>query len=85
MHPPLRTVPERINSDAQHDQREFDAHRPRWAVLSASPAVPALFGISHLNLIIFHVEYIQRAMLIANSTGIALVPIYHGWHDFPPS
>jgi hypothetical protein len=30
------------------------------------------------------VEYIQRAMLIANATGIALVSIYHRWHDLPP-
>jgi hypothetical protein len=68
----------------KHDQREFNAHRTGGAVLSACPAVPALVRISHLNLIVFHVEYIQRAMLIANATGIALVSIYHRRHDLPP-
>jgi hypothetical protein len=70
--------------NGKHAEPEFNAHSSRWAVLSASTAVPALTRISHLNLIIFHVENIQRAMLVANSTGIAFVSIYHRWHDLPP-
>lgn len=68
-------------SNAQHDQWKFHGHRPRWAVLPAYPAVPALVRISNLYHFIFHIKHIQRTMLVADSASITLIPINHRWHD----
>ncbi len=71
-------------SNGQHDQWKFHGHRPRWAVLPAYPAVPALVGISNLYHFIFHIKHIQRTMLVADSASITLIPINHWWHDITP-
>jgi len=67
--------------NGQHYEREFYGHCPGGTVLPAYPAVPALIRISNLNHVIYHVENIQRTMLVTYSTSITFISINHGRHD----
>ena len=70
-----RGAPHGTASDAQHDQGEIDAHRTGRAVLSTGPAVPAFGRVSHLDILAFHIEDIQRAVFVADSASVAFISI----------
>jgi hypothetical protein len=44
--------------------------------------MPAFQGVPNIDTIIFHINDIQRAMLVADATKITLIPINDWRHDF---
>jgi len=44
--------------------------------------MPALQGVPNIDTIIFHINDIQRTMLVADAAKIALVRINDWWHIF---
>ncbi len=68
----------------QHAHREFDRNCTRRAVLAAGPAVPAFIGVTNVQHIIFQVKHVQRAVLIADATGIAFLVIDYRRHGLTP-
>ena len=69
---------------AQHNEWKLYFYGPCRTVLSASPAMPTFGGVPYVNNIVFHINDIQRAMLITNATKIAFAQIDDRWHGYAP-
>jgi hypothetical protein len=73
------------SSHGKHDQREFNGYRACGAILTTSPAMPALIGIPDFHLFTLHVKHIDGTMLVARPAFFAFFSVNHRRHGFPPA